>query len=271
MDEEELIKITKNTGYLYVPDDGKASISTVTPSQSLWSGYAKDWSGYKYYKVGDCVRVLDMCLPTLNFVHGSESYFREDPKMIGTIKNILNTDTSDKIYHIEFEKTGILMFTTKDMIQFTPTLDKNIPNMKQFIDKTKHYPGGTKFVYVGSNLSEQTMKGEMYPLLEKGRHYTLYFDKQANHDWICLIGILQEDDYEECCRLSLDNYSFMEVKENDYDIVKENPERMKEFAKTALQYILNNPRIYYAIKTNMEYLAKEKEFNEHLEEKHLNQ
>jgi hypothetical protein len=265
MDEEELIEITKNTGYLYIPDDGKASIGTVTPSQSLWSGYAKDWSGYKYYKVGDRVRVLNMCLPTLNFVHGGESYFREDPKMIGTIKNILNTDTSDKIYHIEFEKTSMLMFTTKDMIQFTPILEKNIPDMKQFIDKTKHYPGGTKVVYVGSNLSEQTMKDDMYPLLEKGRHYTLYFDKQANHDWICLIGILQEDDHEESCRLSLNTYSFMEIEENDYDIVKENPERMKEFAKTALQYILNNPRIYYAIKTNMEYLAKEKEFNEHLE------
>lgn len=226
------------------------------------------------FHAGDHVQIKKEALPDLCFVYGGEDYFKNSPELIGKIESITyHSDTNKSMYYVSIAKHCTLQFNSSDMKYFNKVDVKEKPIMKQFIDKTKHYPGGTKFVYVGSNLSEQTMKGEMYPLLEKGRHYTLYFDKQANHDWICLVGILQEDDYEECCRLSLDNYSFMEVKENDYDILKENPERMKEFAKTALQYILNNPRIYYAIKTNMEYLAKEKEFNEHLEleEKHLNQ
>jgi hypothetical protein len=132
--------------------------------------------------------------------------------------------------------------------------------MEQFLKKDKYYAHRTEVVFMGSTVSKNQMKIEMYPELTPGKRYELALDHSIKDDYVLLKGIIQQDDPGELYELHLDKYTFMEVQESDYDVVKDNPERMKEFVRVSIQYIMNNPAMYNAVRRNMQYLQNKQIF-----------
>lgn len=136
--------------------------------------------------------------------------------------------------------------------------------MEQFLKKDKYYSSGTEVVFMGSTVSTNQMKTEMYPELTPGKRYEIALDHSIKDDYILLKGIIQQDDPSELYELHLDNYTFMEIQESDYEIVKDNPERMKEFVRVSIQYIMNNQAMYNAVRRNIQYLQNKEIFENSL-------
>lgn len=137
--------------------------------------------------------------------------------------------------------------------------------MKQFLDLNKPYLVGETVVYVGSRFNDEHMAEEMYPVLKPGSRYTIEnIYERGGFVWLKLVGIMEANDHDDNYEIDLNQFFFMETEQDDYELAKQNPERMKEFIKTALQFIMNNHSMYMSVKTNMKFLENKKELENSL-------
>lgn len=137
--------------------------------------------------------------------------------------------------------------------------------MKQFLDLNKPYLIGETVVYVGSQFNDEDMAEEMYPVLKPGSRYTIEnIYERGGIVRLKLVGIMEDNDHDDNYEIDLNQFSFMETEQDDYELAKQNPERMKEFVKIALQFIMNNHSLYMSVKTNMKFLENKKELENSL-------
>lgn len=186
-----------------------------------------------------------------------------EPESIGLIQDVFIDPDDHKLC------MDVLFSLKNYQSSFTFSLDgdqeffdiiHDYKNMKQFIDPNKKYKKGEKLVYIGTTYTESELASMMTPVLTPGNIYTLLYDYEPKQGYLYLEGILEAEDPDDNWALHLDEYSFMEVEESDYDVIKDYPERMKEFVRLSIQYIMNNKSMYNSVKRNISFIEKRKEF-----------
>lgn len=192
---------------------------------------------------------------------------RNNHDSIGTIAQVSNLSSGLIRLSVDFSRTdkpdykGYKIDLGEGDEEFFNIVDTPLNNVSnevhQFLNPLTVYSKGTVLIYMGSNSTQIT---GIVPEIKVGRKYTV---KRCTEDFLEFEELFDKDDMEYA-RFSRTYFSFMELEPVDYNLVKADPDKMKEFAKTALQYIMNNPLVYDSVKNNIKYLENKAIFENSL-------